>query len=774
MYGKIIRNDMRRSKLITATIAIFIVLASLLTSLASALSIDLLGAIDNFMLQAKTPHYMQMHSGDVDMDRLATFAVNQKNVKDYQVSEFLNIEGAEIVIGENTLAGSVQDNGLTVQNSKFDFLISLNGEVAQPSDGEIYVPIYYMREGKAREGDKATICGVPFKVAGFIRDSQMNPAMISSKRFLVSRNDFEKVRGFGRLENIIEFRFIDNSIPVTNFETAYMDAGIEANGPSSITYALFKIANASTDGIMIAVLVLVSVLVIIVTFLCIRFTLLAKIEEDYREIGVMKAIGIRVSNIKKLYLAKYGAIAAAACLLGFLTSRVLLTPLSYNIRLYMGESDSTFPALIGGFIGSAIIFIVIILYVNGVLSRFRKISAAQAIRFGAPREKSKSSNAFVLSKNHIFSCNTFLGIKDVLSRKKLYITMFMVLVVSSFIMVVPQNIYNTILSRNFMTYMGIGSCYMRIDIQQTDDIPEKTEAIASEMAQDENISKYTVLTSFLFDMNLDDGTVKRLKVELGDHSLFPIKYSKGRAPESETEIALSKLNMDDLKKDIGDEITLLIDGQEKQLTICGIYSDITNGGRTAKAMFKSLRSDVLWSVIPVEFHDNSLTDTEIKKYRTLYPFAKVSNIDQYIDQSFGSTILAIQKVSYTSIAASVLLTILVTLLFMKMLVTKDRYPIAVLKSLGFTCSEIRRQYVARSIFVLIFGVVIGTALANTLGELVGVALISSFGASSFHFEVNPLFAYLFSPIVITVCVYAATIFGISDIDMLLVSDHIKE
>ena len=133
MYGKIIRNDIRRSKLITATIAIFIVLAALLTSLASSLSIDLIGAIDNFMLQAKTPHYMQMHSGDVNLDRLAEFAASQKNVEDYQVSEFLNIEGAEIVIGENTLAGSVQDNGLTVQNSRFDFLISLNGEVVLPS-----------------------------------------------------------------------------------------------------------------------------------------------------------------------------------------------------------------------------------------------------------------------------------------------------------------------------------------------------------------------------------------------------------------------------------------------------------------------------------------------------------------------------------------------------------------------------------------------------------------------------------------------------------------
>lgn len=70
-----------------------------------------------------------------------------------------------------------------------------------------------------------------------------------------------------------------------------------------------KMINGITDGIMIAVLVLIGVLVIIVAFLCIRFTLLAKIEEDYKEIGVLKAVGMRVSQIKKLYLAKYGAIA---------------------------------------------------------------------------------------------------------------------------------------------------------------------------------------------------------------------------------------------------------------------------------------------------------------------------------------------------------------------------------------------------------------------------------------------------------------------------------
>ena len=58
-------------------------------------------------------------------------------------------------------------------------------------------------------------------------------------------------------------------------------------------------------GIMIAILILIGLLVIVVSLLCVRFTLLAKIEDDYREIGVMKAIGMRVSDIRGIYLGVY-------------------------------------------------------------------------------------------------------------------------------------------------------------------------------------------------------------------------------------------------------------------------------------------------------------------------------------------------------------------------------------------------------------------------------------------------------------------------------------
>ena len=63
-------------------------------------------------------------------------------INEYQVLEFLNVDGAQIIFDEGSLAGSVQDNGFSVQGEKFDYLLDLDGNVIQVSDGEIYVPSY--------------------------------------------------------------------------------------------------------------------------------------------------------------------------------------------------------------------------------------------------------------------------------------------------------------------------------------------------------------------------------------------------------------------------------------------------------------------------------------------------------------------------------------------------------------------------------------------------------------------------------------------------------
>lgn len=772
MYYRIIRNDISKSKLITLTTTIFVAAAAMLVSLAAILVINLSGAIDTLMTQAKTPHFMQMHSGEIDAGRLQAFAEKNPNVDEFQVLEFLNMDGSKFRFGDRTLANSVQDNGLSIQSEKFDYLLDLDGNVINVSDGELYVPISYMRDNTTKVGDKAVIGGKEFTVAGFLRDSQMNSALASSKRFLISKHDFEQLKNLGSIEYLIEFRLKDLS-KLSEFETAYASAGLEANGPA-VTFALFRMLNAISDGMMIGVILLVSVLVVAIALMCIRFTLLAKIEDDYREIGVMKAIGLRISDIKKIYLAKYAAIAAAGSIIGFSLSFVFKGSLLENIRLYMGESENSSLAVFFGMIGILLVFLAIIAYVSGVLRRFRKISAAEAIRFGTSSEKTAGAKRFNLSGNRLFSTNIFLGVKDVLARKKLYATMLAVLIISAFIIMVPQNLYNTISSKSFMKYMGIGNSDMRIDIQQTDHISEKAAEIIKMMSSDSAISKYAVLTTKTFKAKTEDGLEERLKIELGDHSIFPVEYSEGRAPAADDEIALSAMNANELGKKVGEIITLVIEGKERNLTVGGIYSDITNGGKTAKAVFTDPSADIMWYVISAELSDPSLIDNKVAEYAGRFRYAKVSDIDEFIAQTFGSTINSVGKASNAAIVVVLIITILVTLLFMKMLVAKDKYAIAVMKAFGFTNSDIKAQYVSRSVFVLIVGIVLGTLLANTLGEMLAGAVISSFGASTFHFTINPLAAYLFSPLMIIGSVLIATIIATSGAGQIKISENIKE
>lgn len=772
MYGRIIRNDMIRSKAATLITALFVAAAAMLVSLAAILAVNLAGAIDSLMTQAKTPHFMQMHSGEIDTARLAAFAEQNGHVDQFQVLEFLNVDGARIMLGEQSLADNVQDNGFSVQSERFDFLLDLDGNVINVSDGELYVPVAYMKDNTAKVGGKAVVAGKEFTVAGFLRDSQMNSTLSSSKRFLVSKQDYAAIKSQGSTEYLIEFRLKDLSA-LSEFATEYTSAGLEANGPT-VTYPLFRMLNAISDGMMIAVILLISALVVAIAFMCIRFTLLAKIEEDYREIGVMKAIGLRTSDIKKIYLAKYASVAAAGCILGYLLSLVFRDMLLENIRLYMGESGHASAAVLFGIIGAGLIFLAVIAFVGGVLRRFRQISAAEAVRFGASQEKSPGAKHFCLSRGRLLDTNLFLGVKDVLARKGLYATMLAVLVISAFIMIVPQNLYTTISAKSFSTYMGIGSADIRIDIQQTDNISGKAAEIAQAMKSDNAILTHAVLTTKAFIAKTEDGSEERISIELGDHSVFPVQYSEGRAPSGNGEIALSAIHADEWGKKAGDAIVLVIEGEEKTLRVCGVYSDITNGGKTAKAVFTDPSADIMRSVIYAELSDPSLVGGKVAEYAERFGFAKISGIDDYVAKTFGPTISSVGKAAYAAFAVALMIAFLITLLFMKLLVAKDRYSIAVMKAFGFTNSDITVQYASRSVFVLAAGIVLGTFLANTLGEMLAGMAISSFGAAAFHFAVNPLAAYLMIPLAMAGSVLIATLIGTWGAGRINISAHIKE
>ena len=215
----------------------------------------------------------------------------------------VQIGGSNIFIKKKNQAehNSVMDISFVKQNTIFDFLLDLNNEVIDVRKGEIGVPIYYMQKYNLRIGNK--IWGVKnneleFTISAFVRDVQMNPSLVSSKRFVISDEDFERIKGnFGESEYLIEFQLTDLD-KINEFETLYQSSNLPQKGPS-ITYSLFKTLNSLTDGIIAAVLIIISALLMLIAILCIRFTIMTSMEEEYREIGVMKAIGIQSKDIQK-------------------------------------------------------------------------------------------------------------------------------------------------------------------------------------------------------------------------------------------------------------------------------------------------------------------------------------------------------------------------------------------------------------------------------------------------------------------------------------------
>lgn len=261
--------------------------------------------------------------------------------------------------------------------------------------------------------------------------------------------------------------------------------------------------------------------------------------------------------------------------------------------------------------------------------------------------------------------------------------------------------------------------------------------------------------------------MENIKVELGDHSVFPIDCTEGRMPVSEREIALSSMNAEELGKRVGDSLTLFSE-KERQLTVCGIYSDITNGGKTAKAAFSADDAGTAWSVICADLTDSGRLHDKLAEYTERFEDIRVSDVKEYRMQTFGQTLRSVRGAMTAAALSAVAVTVLVILLFLKLLAVKDRRSIAIMKAVGFTDRDIFRQYAWRIIITSSAGILLGTLLTGTLGEMAAAAAIASLGADHFRFSANPVFTGLICPLIIfltTLAAIPAGTMGLQDTDL---------
>ncbi|SCC28263.1 A0A063CK49 (ABC transporter permease) [Bacillus wiedmannii] len=759
-----LKRDFSQNKLIITILFMFIMLSSLLMASASSNVINLLNSMDQLFKVSNAPHFVQMHAGEINQKSIDSFVAKTSFVKKQQTAEMVQIGGSNIFIKKKNQAehNSVMDISFVKQNSNFDFLLDLNNEVIDVRKREIGVPIYYMQKYNLRIGDKIWVVKnnneLALTISAFVRDVQMNPSLVSSKRFVISDEDFERIKGnFGESEYLIEFQLTDVN-KINEFETLYQSSNLPQKGPS-ITYSLFKTLNSLTDGIIAAVLIIISALLMLIASLCIRFTIMTSMEEDYREIGVMKAIGITSKEIQKLYVTKYVVIAAGGCICGYILSLFVTKIFTSNISLYMGTANTSVLHFIVPLIVTTLLFLAIILFCRIILRNFRRITAIDALRSRDNLGKGKVKSSFSLSQTKITNVNIFIGIQDVVKRFKLYRVLSIVLIIAVFMIVVPVNFLYTIQSPKFVNYMGTGKSDIRIDLQQSENIEKRFKDVISYIRNDEEVEKYAAFVTSTFKMVKADDTHENLNVEVGDFTQFPIEYVKGMAPKNENEIALSYMNADELKKNVGDEIVLFVEGKERALTISGIYQDVTNGGKTAKASFSYNSENILWYVVNVDMKPTVNLQEKVKEYKHNFSSAKITDTDDYLTQTLGETIKQLRLVTQVAILIAILISVLITTLFFKMLLAKDSSQILIMKSIGFSNKDIRIQYITRSIVIVLIGIVTGTLLAATFGEMLVSWLGSFMGTAHIKFVVNPIVSYVICPAILFISVAATTLFS---------------
>lgn len=721
MIKRLIENDIRANKLSSAAIFVFMSVSAMLLCLTVLLGGSLLGSVEHLMEEAQTPDFLQMHAGEADEEAIAAFAEEQEAVEDWQLCRFLNLENAILSLNGRSLSGSTQDNGLCVQSRNFDYLLDVENHRVSVEEGEVYVPVCYRREYGLEQGQVMQIGSESLRIAGFIRDSQMNSMMASSKRFLVNEADYRRFQDRGSEEYLIEFLLKEGS-DVDAFALAYTESGLPANGPA-ITAPLIRLMNALSDGMMIMVIFLVSIVVLLISMLCIRFLLLTTLEKDRKEIGMLKAVGIAKKDIRRLYLMKFILLSVSGAAAGLILAFCLSRPLGAQIQELYGAEVSGAAVYVFSVCSVVLAEGILLLSIRRTLKRTEKLSAVKALNGSGGMQKKK---------------------------RHPYLLVGAVTAAGVFLMLVPQNIAHTISSPEFVTYMGVGNGQIRVDVRQSTDIVSETAALSGQLEIDDRVERFSVLQTRALQGELADASVCSLMVEFGDHSIFPVSYTDGTFPQKEGELALSALNAEELGVGPGDKILLSAEGERQQYTVCGIYSDITNGGKTAKAYENGKgvweKVPVMWSILYVSLKENESVENWLTEYRNrsvgISAGIEAVDIREYVAATYGQTIEQIRRAERVSFVTALGILFIVVVLFLRLVIEQERKDSALKKALGFTAGAICTEYRKKAAGFSIAGILAGMVLGVFLGERVAGLLLSSLGASGFRFVLDDGWIFL--------------------------------
>lgn len=755
LAARYVRSDLRTNKGVHLALTALLVLSAFLMATGAMVAERLVGSIDRLFEVAQPPDFLQMHRGEYDPTALEQFAAEHPEIDSWLIEEMLDFDGAAVSWQHSStgasgdLADSVMDNLLVTQNEKFDFLLDEAGEIAQPGPGQVYVPVAYQQRYDLQAGDLLTVKTgaepLELQIAGFVRDAGMASSMSSSTRFLVSERDFQVLEhaGGGAAELMVEYQLVDGAA-AGDLQRAYeAEADLPKNG-QAVTIGMIRLLNALGDGLVAVALVLGSLILVAVAVINLRFVIRGTLEDEVREIGAMRAIGIEHRQISALYLGKYIALTAGACVLGGALAVAATAALTRGIQVNYATAPVGVFTVLTPLVALGVLATVVLLQCRGVLRRIGKASVVSALVGGSTlshrqlarraRRGTAHARRHRLASYRGRRVNAFLARLDLRAEARQWALVPIVFFLLSVLMILPMNVLSTFESPRFGASMGAPDADLLVDLQFSADIEDTRAEILTGLQADDRVSDVRLLATELREVPGEEGW-ETLPVQVGNHAGAAVQYLHGQAPGT-GEIALSVLNAERYQLATGDTLTVRHAGQVSSAVVSGIYQDVTMAGYTAKLPGEPGEGAAGYAIY-ADVTGNADPATLAAEYADRFPTASVIDREEYLGQTMSFVTRAFGNVALLAVTFALVVAMLISGLFLSLQVKRDRQRMGVLSALGFSQREIIGQVRGKALAAISLGTVAGVAFTAAAGQWLVGGVVAAAGLGITELQLYP-------------------------------------
>lgn len=787
MWFKILRKDLMKQKSVNIILFLFITLSTIfLASSVSNIRV-VMGGIRTYMEYANVSDVMVILGGEEEKDAIEEWIKSRSEITEYAYEQLCQIKADDIILEKEGKTASLDASGASM------YLGYTGGRYAKPLDsggnnlvlaaGEVAVAPALMERNTLQVGDEIQIMisgrTFSYQITVQSMDILFGNEMSGMGRLVFCREDYDKMVSDCTNVKVGVYGFNTGNPEKTLESLNRQGFGTIANAIESSLYFMLYVF----DMIIAALLIAIGVCLILISLMILRFSLSFTMEENYREIGVMKAIGMRNFSIRKIYMTKYLAIVIAGASAGFLASipaGAFMTK-SVSKNMVLGSAASAYGI---HFLCSLAVVAFVAVMCLLFTGKLKKISAIEAIRNGGNGERYQRRRGLSLYKRKHMGTVSFLGLNDILCNMKRYLVLFLTFCISFVLITVPLNTLTTIESDEMVSKFSLNpdaAVYMETieaegdePYHSTKDLEKALRRVEQEMAGKGYDAELSVgaLVFLQFTMN-DEGKVAKFLTNypIGKNGGY-CEYEEGAAPELENEVAFSKKVMEENHLEIGDTVTAGLNGKEQKFIITGYYSDYMQLGKSARlnpAIDMSNEIMMGYWKTTVDM-DTELTQEQLAaELKREFPQYEWITAQEAVDANIGSVKQTMRAMQHPMTVMLCVLIMLISFMMMKLFIVREKGQLAMLKSIGWRDHDIRMWLVMRMVWVVILSMVVAVPLSMLCNRFVLRNIFAIMGAE-LQIQVEPVRAYLLYPAVLLAGIVAATVLATAGVKKITTSD----